>query len=237
MKSDASCTHVDGKFCPKCYHVEAPYLSSCCDNCGVLLENCKCVWKEVRYLYKMFGELSLRLDKNWDLSYKSDDNLSKRIVAIYETVEEMRDHDARINDLEKIGVEQRLIKLESDKLSQELDPKVWVHMNERVDKLESMTAMLDLQIKAKKFEVEMDRGNHYMECFSALIKKANDKIDNLEQLIYDRKDKRLSNVKPHKCPVCNGEGRVKLEKPLIKDNITYFSISCVPCKEQGIVWG
>lgn len=45
------------------------------------------------------------------------------------------------------------------------------------------------------------------------------------------------NKKPHKCPVCDGDGRVKLATPLKKDDVTYFSISCVPCKEKGIVWG
>ena len=43
--------------------------------------------------------------------------------------------------------------------------------------------------------------------------------------------------KPHKCPVCNGEGRVKCDPPLKKDNATYFSLSCVPCQEKGVVWG
>lgn len=38
----------------------------------------------------------------------------------------------------------RIEKLESNQLGQQLDPKVWVFVNERLDKLESITNKLDI---------------------------------------------------------------------------------------------
>lgn len=103
----------------------------------------------------------------------------------------------RAYDEAMVNIEKRLGKLESGKLYQELDPKVWDFMKERIDKLEQ--SILETRIQF------------------------------IDQLGYEKK--------PYKCPVCLGEGRVKLDEPLKKDNVTYFSINCISCKEQGIVWG
>lgn len=72
------------------------------------------------------------------------------------------------------------------------------------------------------------------------LSKLNEDFNNKLDVDYKKWCQYFSEVhpqkKPHKCPVCNSEGRVKLDTPLKKDNVTYFSISCVSCKEQGIVW-
>lgn len=129
-------------------------------------------------------------------SYQSDVN-AKISRSVDEIAEPFSDFDERITYLEKLESESRLMKLESTKLTQELDPKVWVFMKEQIDKLEQ--SILETRIQF------------------------------IDQLGNDKK--------PYKCPVCLGEGRVKLDEPLKKDNTTYFSINCISCKEQGIVWG
>lgn len=42
---------------------------------------------------------------------------------------------------------------------------------------------------------------------------------------------------PHKCPVCEGEGRIVLKVPLVTKTSTCYSINCVPCEGKGIIWG
>lgn len=42
---------------------------------------------------------------------------------------------------------------------------------------------------------------------------------------------------PHKCPVCEGEGRITLKVPLVTKTSTCYSINCVPCEGKGIIWG
>lgn len=45
------------------------------------------------------------------------------------------------------------------------------------------------------------------------------------------------STRPHKCPVCKGDGRINLKVPFVHEDHTFYSISCVPCEGKGIVWG
>lgn len=177
-------------------------------------QNVSPIMKMIQDLMERVRVLEDSSAKQWDLSYKADENLSKRLEKLnsemnvflsrliqveesysglfhdYNHLEdaiaelrshETEDHDERIHDLENIGAEQRLVRLESERLTNQLDPKVWAHVAERLDKLESMTSMLDLMIKAKEFGVQMAEGNRYMECLAGLENKLNDKIIRLEE--------------------------------------------------------
>ena len=58
------------------------------------------------------------------------------------------------------------------------------------------------------------------------------RIDDLEELIYEVKSSlRNNDIKPHKCPVC--EGKCKQIHPLIG----LLCSACDACEGKGIVWG
>lgn len=83
---------------------------------------------------------------------------------------------------EKIStLEFKVKQLESERLTNQLDPKVWVFITERLDSLETMANMLDLQIKAKEFKSDMDLGERWMECLAGLENKIRVKIQHLEE--------------------------------------------------------
>ena len=73
------------------------------------------------------------------------------------------------------------------------------------------------------------------------IKEHNNEIRNrlehLEQLekIEDMERQIYSNKKPHKCPVCEGEGKKKIK--YLSDGRPLIVIDCISCEGKGIVWG
>jgi hypothetical protein len=134
----------------------------------------------------------------------------ENIIKRFEKLEKFHDEFKNIlkEDIEEYqeiheAIENRLTKLESSKLTQELDPKVWVHIHERLDRVESKTmlmidveenlkqwrwvheqiARLDLVIKAKEFGVQMEEGNRYMEVVSGLELKLLDKINDVIKMM------------------------------------------------------
>ena len=69
-----------------------------------------------------------------------------------------------------------------------------------------------------------------------LVKLINKKICDLEELIYEVKAKqRECDRKPHKCPLCEGAGKVNL---LMHEKGTpIITKGCDACEGKGIVWG
>jgi hypothetical protein len=69
------------------------------------------------------------------------------------------------------------------------------------------------------------------------------RIEELELLTNALRDKYNSMCPPslkkelYNCPVCDGDGRIKLEEPLCKDNVIYYLISCHLCQGKGVIWG
>jgi hypothetical protein len=60
--------------------------------------------------------------------------------------------------------------------------------------------------------------------------KIKKRLDDLEELIYEVKDKlRNCNKKPYECPVCWGKG--------FKEDQFMKRHDCNSCKNEGIVWG
>ena len=98
------------------------------------------------------------------------------------------------------------------------------HFSKRLEKLESMTAMLDLSIKAKAFKVEMDEGNRFMECLSGLENKLSSEIRDVEMRL-----KSIHGKKPYCCPVCQGNG--------FKHHAMVQKIDCNSCSGKGVIWG
>lgn len=110
---------------------------------------------------------------------------------------------------------ERIEKLESEKLTQQLDPKVWVFVNDRLDKLEEC---FKLQAYRNKCDIE----SHEI---------INEKIEKLEKLLnsYGRKI--------HKCPVCKGSGNLKgIDVNHHNFDLYIKYVSCHSCDGKGIIW-
>ncbi len=95
--------------------------------------------------------------------------------------------------------------------------------NDIVNRLEKLETNKNYQIdENRKISRRVDE-------ISDFIDGLRDSFNHLSSLCTKRQ--------PHKCPVCDGEGRTKCDPPLRRENAVYFSMSCVACKETGIVWG
>jgi len=66
------------------------------------------------------------------------------------------------------------------------------NLAKRVAKLEGAVARLDLEIKVKQFKADMDEGNGFMGCLGDLEEKLNEKIDNIEEVVYERTGKEIA---------------------------------------------
>lgn len=168
--------------------------------------------------------------------------------------------------LEYNNFEKRLSKLESSKLSQELDPKVWAYVHERINKIESNVSHLDINVAMLNLKASKNEDNNLTERIENIEKqlrsledhknrqidenrKISHKVEGLEISISVNKsdvsyahrkidEMENSNKKPHKCPVCEGCGN---DKGTQVQNPNYqFCMkyaSCNTCEGKGIVWG
>ena len=79
------------------------------------------------------------------------------------------------------------------------------------------------------------------------IEKLKTQINSWEDEFYLFKDKlRIPDKKPHKCPVCEGKGNIRVEPKyslssdgmIAKDerHVAPIEHHCQPCKGKGIVW-
>ncbi len=124
---------------------------------------------------------------------KCNQELEKRVDKIEEEIEtyDLSDHDERINDIENIGAESRLIRLEAyNKMDKDMTPS-------------------DLFLRLCRLE----------EKFDTVCKNFDD-----NRVIIKRE--------PFKCPVCEGRRNITTEMP----NGAYFDFPCKSCKGEGIVW-
>jgi len=86
--------------------------------------------------------------------------------------------------------------------------------------------------------------NKHVEDFVEMnVKNTHERIDQVEQLVYDEKEKfRCNDKKPHKCPVCYGSCIVLTEAAKIDfDGMWRAGLDtkkrCDSCEGKGIVWG
>jgi DnaJ-class molecular chaperone len=85
------------------------------------------------------------------------------------------------------------------------------------------------------------------DCFDVFEKHIDKRIEKIESHFSGDYQLVASKLKPHKCPVCDGEGKktlfhacsyVALSKlaELIDDEGRVYEL-CKPCKGKGIIWG
>lgn len=177
-----------------------------------------------------------KVKENWNVTYKRDESFGKRIIKLEEQIktihndlkcvsdwmrekdeDEGSDHDERIDDLENIGAEARLIKIEK-----------WMNQ-------ESLSW---LKNKVNDFKQDTGKTDRWMECLVGLEDKMKSRIDDLEELIYEVKEKqRACDRKPHPCPICEGNGFVIQEDVSQGEADCYKRVECKACEGNCIVWG
>lgn len=223
-----------------------------------LLKDLKKMVDDIGAIFSQLGQLSEIISKHWEMNYKADENLSRRLSQVDERLVIHAQKIERLNFNEE---------------------KLWhgamEEINNRLEKLESYMQMED-RITA------MDEGNRYMECLAGLELKLLDRINeftklmvkgdsNLEndiidlqlrcdhlkrQINYNEKlpapmekisleelKKQYPNVcmveslvypkMPHKCPIC--DGKTYCIKPNFQDG-GEIKFDCKSC-DKGIVWG
>lgn len=193
------------------YSIDTPNNTSFCVGCSQVPDRCDCIWGKFRELYQRVSDMQGKVEQSWELNYKSDDNLSKRIndtIKEFVKSDNLLENDIiklqfRIDYLEgmaKASTEaegvlfKRIEKLESSQLTQQLDPQVWKFITERIDGLET--------------EINTVR---------ALGSRA------------------FHPKKPHKCPVCDGLG-VNCVVGEIR-GLPIKSNQCHGCEGKGYLWG
>jgi uncharacterized coiled-coil protein SlyX len=76
-----------------------------CSGCGVAVCDCKCIYNNFRNLYGIVRDLSIKTDEQWDLMYKTQDSLSKRISKLEDNC--IAAHPIKLSDRVK-DIEYRL---------------------------------------------------------------------------------------------------------------------------------
>jgi hypothetical protein len=129
------------------------------------------------------------------------------IIELDAHVKSLREHNLRhINENRKIS--RRIEKLES-----------WLYGDGDISALNGRMSNLE---KNNEFD------DHQR-------KRLEDKINYLEELIYDVKAKlRESDKKPHRCPICDGRGFYESMVPKEPGRLDF---TCKTCEGKGIVWG
>ncbi len=107
-------------------------------------------------------------------------------------------------------------------------------VNEVVMKVNNLEKSREAHSRSNKdiFErIEKLESNHTNQLSPLAYLNLKEKIEKLEQLFYDEKEKfRNQDKKPHKCPVCDGTKFV-YAIDIMKN------IECNACKGASIVWG
>lgn len=148
------------------------------------------------------------LDHKIEHCYEGIEKCFYRIEKLENELKENSDHDERINDIENISSESRLIKLEI--------------------RLKDMREDLDnFDDKEKKLE----------ENFNYIFKKI-DKLEREIQNMGTAISIKPVYKKPYKCPVCEGTTFFESEKYYnIPDEMIKTKNICISCNGKGIVWG
>jgi len=149
-------------------------------------------------------------------------------------------HDHKVRQID----ENRKISKRVDELEEKISEK-YAHpcIIQRIEKLENLIDVkkaeqiicdgANLHLTILKFEKRMEELENIIKYNQGLIGRIGILGEALHTL--SEENTKLKKI-PHKCPVCDGHGRLNLKEPLITKNSTCYSISCVPCEGKGIIF-
>lgn len=204
--------------------------NKCCELCATNLV--KSIHEALELLNDFYENYGGRLKVIEDLF------AGKSFKPIHDAMElHVERFDNRIDSLESsIGIINGIIKPRQEiELCLEDQRESLDKCFERIEILENQDYLEQLEGFNRLSEnIEIIEGHLFSD--GGVIERI-EKLESVVELAFKVETFKKDFKTPHKCPVCDGNGRVSLDKPLVKDNATFFSISCVPCKEEGIVWG
>lgn len=112
-------------------------------------------------------------------------------------------------------------------------------------KLNQINANVKLDKKVDEVVSQLKAWDEDLEYLDSMklpkrIEKLEKQIANWEEKFYFLKDKlRSADEKPHKCPVCNGEGKLIINNGQLLTSYPaqYPTKECHACEGKGIIWG
>lgn len=194
-------------------------------------------------LFKRVDKLESMYQFDFEKTKEVIDVLEKQTQAILE-LEEWKEVaiEKNIQDIEKIrSLEQKWHNsIDGYAILIQRIEKIENHICFNRDNRADLNAALsDIQNDYK------DKIENYRIALNSLVelnvKNLHDRIDGLEKQIknweeefYFLKDKsRTTDKKPHKCPVCDGRGKIQLILPAGG----FWEQNCASCGMNGVVWG
>jgi DNA repair exonuclease SbcCD ATPase subunit len=214
-------------------------------------------------LANMILDLDRKVNNQWEMNYKSIENLSKRlskveddIISLYRKIEFYENSiqrkwqantelSQRLTSLEEQTSYKQIIddiigeigKLKSTKAQADLVADHYIKTEKRLDKCVDIeliyTMRQTIETWQKGCEVQL---NVLMKCNKELENQV-DACNEQNKKLTHNLDILLNHQKkidqPYKCPVCEGRRNITSEMP----NGAYFDFPCKSCEGKGIVWG
>lgn len=196
-----------------------------CDGCGVVINDCTCICNNFRKLYEMFSDLSIKSDQQWDLMYKTQDSLSKRMSKL----EEAYQADAMVAkdiifDGARRNEELRQVKSDCDSHCGAISVLE--------DKMKQSTEwMMDKQEKLKFLDDGIDQVKDELSKEIGLLEARFRELERFQDVTHAQHRLFINKKSPHKCPMC--DDGIRLQPGSGGLGLT----NCKTCEGKGIVWG
>ena len=184
-------------------HVPDDNKEEFCIWCGESLP-CGCVLAMVR-------EVQDKQKKHWELMYSTTENLSKRISQLEQHKNQQVEENRKIS-----------------RGCHEFEKKVIDQFKDFFEMFES----IDVQLNELRTHITNIENNINYEQAKELIYQGAQTHLSILKLESKVKDLETGSRKPHKCPVCEGSGKVA--HPLTG---MLAAAVCQACEGKGIVWG
>lgn len=178
--------------------------------------SCKCeddlTYSQSNNILHQLESLMRQVDEHWDLNYKSDNNLSKRISKLDNAIDQVKDELSK----EIAFIEARM--------NQPKDCHLTFDVQNLEKQIKEISKALE-NYREYKIDIE-DLGTDVMYLKQSLKKL------NQDSEVHPKK-------KPHKCPVCDGSGNHDDQTPrlMVLVHTKTGIICCNSCEGKGIVWG
>ncbi len=153
----------------------------------------------------------------------------------------------------------RVERLESNHLAQQLDPKVWAFMHERLDKIESDLSsgdgLKEIWLAINEVRGKLSGLESFIDDSRKVLKDDLEKhfqwyesVEHRLDLVQNQQTRAYQPRRPHQCPNCRGCGRLYDDVLAILTQGEYppetqldhegrrYKI-CISCEGEGIVWG
>lgn len=187
-----------------------------------ILTDLRAMADDILSLIGQLEGLDEKVSQHWDLNYKAQENLSKRIHEISDTCihnngivcKDLDTLEERVNTINSsvltAGATEMFIESNVRNIHKRIDELPSSDYDERINDLEN------IGVEQRLIRIE--------NCFRSVLDSG--------KKIGISKDK-LIERKPHKCPVCESKGLVFVMYSITDSH----QVKCKSCDGTGVVWG